>query len=332
MTRLRRSSPDQPGWTRRRAGRGFTYRDQDGTRLAEADAERVRSLAIPPAWEDVWICPDEKGHLQAVGTDQAGRRQYLYHPDWRSRRDAEKFDRAQALGKALPAIRERVVDDLARSDLSEATACALAVRLLDVGFFRIGSEAYTDEYGSFGLTTLERTHVRISDGRATFEFGGKSGVEHTVIVDDALCLATIERLRRRRGGFDALLAYKCGRRWARLDATHVNNYLAEVSGLEVSAKDFRTWHGTVLAAIALAESDEAGQSKASRKRAVRAAMTEVGEFLGNTATVARSAYVDPRILDRYSEGQTVTVRGSSGASRSMADQQRIEKSVLRLLS
>lgn len=329
MTRLRRSSPDQPGWTRRGAGRGFTYRDHDGRRLADADVERVRSLAIPPAWKHVWICPDEKGHLQAIGTDEAGRRQYLYHPAWRTRRDAEKFDRAQTLGKTLPAIRKRLAQDLARSDLSKATACALAVRLLDVGFFRIGNEAYTAEYGSFGLTTLERTHVRIRSGRATFEFGGKSGVENTVVVEDVLCLATIEKLRRRRGGFSSLLAYKDGSRWSRLDPAHVNNYLVEVSGLEVSAKDFRTWHGTVLAAVALAESDEAGLSKASRKRAVRDAMVEVGNLLGNTPAVARSSYVDPRILDRFEEGRTVTMRGGSAST---ADQQRIEKSVLRLLS
>ncbi|QIX27566.1 DNA topoisomerase IB [Nocardioides sp. JQ2195] len=332
MTRLRRSSPTEAGWTRRRAGRGFTYLDSDGARLARTDADRARSLAIPPAWREVWICPHENGHLQAVGTDRAGRRQYIYHQAWQTRRDAEKFDRARALGRALPKVRDHLARDLAEPDLSAARACALAVRLLDVGFFRIGSDTYTDEHGSFGLTTLERSHVRLGAGAATFSFNGKSDIEREVVVDDALCLATIQKLRRRRGGFSEFLAFKDGRRWSRLGAAQVNQYLGDVSGLEISAKDFRTWHGTVRAAVALAGSEEAGDSKASRKRAVGAAMVEVGEFLGNTPTVARTSYVDPRVLDRFEEGRTVTVRRSAAGSPSVADQQRIERSVLRLLA
>lgn len=328
MPRLRRSSPSEAGWTRRRSGRGFTYLGTDGAGLAKSDVDRARGLVIPPAWEDVWICPHENGHLQAVGTDQAGRRQYLYHPQWRTRQDAQKFERSHALGKALPTIRRRVRRDLAKSDMSEEKACALAVRLLDVGFFRIGSDSYTDEYGSFGLTTLERSHVHLQSDVATFEFIGKSGVEHSVVVDDETCLPTIRTLRRRRGGFDEFLAYKDGNRWSRLDAVRVNHYVGDVSGLEVSAKDFRTWHGTVLAAVALAESEEAGETKASRKRAVKAAMTEVGEQLGNTATVARNSYVDPRIVDNYESGQTIAMPSARRGAHSLS---RVEKEVLRLL-
>ena len=305
MVRLRRTSPDQPGWTRRRAGSGFVYLDEAGQRLAAEDAERVKDLVIPPAWQDVWVTPYDNGHLQAVGTDDAGRRQYLYHPDWRARRDAEKHDRVLEFGKALTKARELVVRDLGTDGMPLERACAAAVRLLDLGYFRIGNDVYADTNGSFGLTTLERRHVRKRQDALIFTFVGKSGVEHRIEIDDATVVEAIEIMRRRRGQDLRLLAFKNSRSWRSLLPDLVNEYVRSSTGLDATAKDFRTWHATVLAAAALAETAEPGETKASRKRAVAGAMKEVSEFLGNTPTLARSSYVDPRVVDAYEEGRTI---------------------------
>jgi len=331
MARLRRSAPSDSGWSRRRAGRGFVYVDEGGDRLPDVERERIRALVIPPAWEDVWICPFPNGHLQAVGTDAAGRRQYLYHLDWRARRDDEKFMRARALGRALPRIRKTVRSDLTSDGMPAERACAAAVRLIDLGYFRIGSDEYADEYGSFGLTTLLREHVRRTDRHLVFRFPGKSGVEHEVEIDDRACLAAVETMRRRRGGPDSLLAYQDGRRWQTLTSAMVNDYLRDVSGLDSTAKDFRTWHATVLGAVALAESEEPGETVASRKRAVAACMREVADYLGNTPAVARSSYVDPKVVDAYEEGVTIRAavrrRHHGTAERRAA----LERATLRLL-
>ncbi|MXG90274.1 DNA topoisomerase IB [Nocardioides flavescens] len=306
MPRLRRTSPDQPGWTRRRAGTGFTYLDQQGHRLAADDAQRVKELVIPPAWQDVWITPYANGHLQAVGTDAAGRKQYLYHPDWRTRRDAEKFERMMLFGKALTKARERVVLDLGSEGMPLERACAAAVRLLDLGYFRIGNDVYAADNGSFGLTTLERRHVRKRQEKLVFTFVGKSGVHHSIEIDDAVVVAAIEVMRRRRAADDPrLLAYRNGRSWRSILPELVNEYVQETTGLHATAKDFRTWHATVLAAAALAETPEHGETQASRKRAVSGAMKEVSSFLGNTPTLARSSYVDPRVIEAYEEGRTI---------------------------
>ena len=331
MPRTRRSSPDQPGWTRRRAGRGFVYLDEDGDRLAEEHSQRVRDLVIPPAWEDVWICPWPNGHLQAVGTDDAGRRQYLYHPDWRARRDAEKFDRMLEFGRALTRARELVVTDLGREGMPLERACAAAVRLLDLGYFRIGNDVYADTNGSFGLTTLERRHVRRHQDRLVFTFTGKSGVDHRIEIDDAVVIDAIDIMRRRRGQDLRLLSYKEGRSWRSILPTLVNEYVRASTGLEATAKDFRTWHATVLAAAALAETDEPGETTASRKRAVSGAMKEVATFLGNTPTLARSSYVDPRVVEAYEEGRTIN--GTTRRSYDSPDsrQAALERATLRLL-
>ena len=305
MVRLRRTSPDQPGWARRRAGRGFVYLDTGGDRLPAEEVERVKALVIPPAWQDVWITPYPNGHLQAVGTDDAGRRQYLYHPEWRTRRDAEKFDRMLMFGRALIKARELVVADLGREGMPLERACAAAVRLLDLGYFRIGNDVYADENGSFGLTTLERRHVRRRQDHLVFAFVGKSGVEHHIEIDDVTVIEAIDVMRRRRGQDLRLLAYKEGRSWRSILPDLVNEYVRSSTGLEATAKDFRTWHATVLAAAALAESPEPGETKTSRKRAVAGAMKEVASFLGNTPTLARSSYVDPRVVDAYAEGRTI---------------------------
>ncbi|MFC6288107.1 DNA topoisomerase IB [Nocardioides sp. GCM10027113] len=331
MPRLRRTSPDQPGWTRRRAGRGFVFLDENGARLCDEDTQRCKDLVIPPAWQDVWITPHENGHLQAVGTDDAGRRQYLYHPQWRSRRDAEKFDRVLQFGKALSRAREQVLTDLGTEGMELKRGCAVAVRLLDLGYFRIGNDVYADQNGSFGLTTLERRHVRRRRDHLVFCFNGKSGVEHCIEIDDEAVIDALDTMRRRRGGGDRLLAWKDGRRWRPLDAATVNDYVRETTGLDATAKDFRTWHATVIAAASLADTDEKGTSKASRKRAVSAAMKEVADFLGNTPTLARSSYVDPRVVDAYEQGRTISTATRRHYERVDDRQAALERAVLRLL-
>ncbi|CAB4689281.1 MAG: DNA topoisomerase IB [Actinobacteria bacterium] len=331
MVRLRRTSPDQPGWTRRRAGRGFVYLDERGERLGEDDAQRVRDLVIPPAWREVWVTPYAHGHLQAVGTDDAGRRQYLYHPDWRTRRDAEKFERMLEFGKALTRARELVLTDLGREGMPLERACAAAVRLLDLGYFRIGNDVYADENGSFGLTTLERRHVRRRQDRLVFAFVGKSGVEHVIEIDDRVVIEAIDVMRRRRGQDLRLLSYQDGRSWRSVLPDLVNAYVRESTGLEATAKDFRTWHATVLAAAAFAETPEPGGTAASRKRAVSGAMKEVASFLGNTPTLARSSYVDPRVIEAYEQGRTI--RGTTRRRYDTPDQRQaaLERATLRLL-
>ncbi|EON22275.1 MULTISPECIES: DNA topoisomerase IB [Nocardioides] len=330
MPRLRRTSPDQKGWSRRRAGKGFTYLDEHGTTLTGEDRQRCVDLVIPPAWTDVWITPHANGHLQAVGTDDAGRRQYLYHPDWRTSRDAAKFERLIDFGKALPRTRERVLADLRRDGMPLERACAIAVRLLDLGCFRIGSDSYTETNGSFGLTTLRQEHARLRDGSLTFCFVGKSGVEHSIEIDDAPTIAALDVMRRRRGG-DELLAWRDGRTWRSLDPAQVNDYVRDATGMEATAKDFRTWHASVLAALALAETDEPGETKASRKRAESGAMKEVAEFLGNTPALARSAYVDPRVIEAYESGRTITNAARRSFRTSDERQAALERATLRLL-
>ena len=331
MPRLRTVSPRTPGCTRRRAGKGFTFLDCDGARLPAEEIQRIRSLAIPPAWEDVWICPLPNGHIQAVGTDAAGRRQYLYHPVWRERRDREKFDRITAVASRLPAARRRVARDLAREGTPFEKAAAAAVRLLDRGYFRIGSDTYTDENGSFGLTTLERSHVRKERGVLVFRFVGKSSIEHTIEIDDPAAIEALEPMRRRRTASRRLLAYEKDGRWADLTAPDVNAYLADLLGGDLTAKDFRTWHATVLAALALAESTEAADTKTSRRRAVKAAVAEVAEYLGNTPTIAKNSYVDPRVLDKFESGQTIDLDGRRFRSPERR-QAAAEKALLDLLT
>jgi DNA topoisomerase I len=332
MARLRRVTPTMRGWTRRRAGKGFSYRDDEGRPLSAEDIERIRSLAIPPAWRDVWICPFDNGHIQAVGTDDAGRRQYLYHPAWRAKRDRLKFDRVLTAAARLPKARRQVARDLAASGMPRERAAAVAVRLLDLGYFRIGSDAYADVNGSFGLTTLERQHVRKCNGSLRFCFVGKSGVEHTILIDDGDVLAALDRMRARRGRSRRLLAYNQQRRWVDLDAAAVNAYLAEVLGGELTAKDFRTWHGTVLAAGALAASDEPGDTKASRRRAVKGAVEEVAAYLGNTPAIARGSYIDPRVIDLYEAGTTITPPRITARMSPTRRQELLEKAVLELLA
>jgi DNA topoisomerase IB len=332
MARLRTVSPNAQGWTRRRAGKGFVYLDANGERLPAEEVERIRSLAIPPAWKEVWICPYPSGHIQAVGTDDAGRRQYLYHPDWRVKRDKMKFDRVAEAARKLPRARREVLAHLGLEGMPLERASAAAVRLLDLGYFRIGSDAYTDTNGSFGLTTLERRHVRCRSQRLVFSFTGKSGIEHTIEIDDDDVRAALDRMRRRRGGGDRLLAYQNSRRWTPLDAPTVNVYLRELLGGDLTAKDFRTWHATVLAATALAMSDEPGDTKRSRQRAVKAAVQEVADYLGNTPTIAKNSYIDPRVIDLYEDGTTIASVARKQHRSADVRQAELERAVLRMLA
>ena len=329
-TRLRRVSPSMPGWSRRRHGRGFVYRDENGRRLAATDVARCKTLVIPPAWRDVWICPLANGHLQAVGTDDAGRRQYLYHPDWRAKRDRAKHDRVLEVGTRLPRARARVSQYLALDGMPRERALATAFRLLDLGLFRVGGEEYADEYGSYGLATLEKRHVHLDGEGVVFDYEAKSGQRHHAVVGDAAVRTAVAVLLRRRGGGRQLLAYRQGRRWHDVTSRDINEFVKEVVGGDVSAKDFRTWHATVVAAAALAESADAASTKTARRRALRQAAERVSEQLGNTPAVARRSYVDPRVVDRFEAGETIAV--TTATPDDERARRRAERAVLRLLA
>jgi DNA topoisomerase IB len=320
VPRTRRVDCSGPGIARLRRGRGFAYVDAHGARIEdEATIDRIRALAIPPAWREVWICRDPRGHIQATGIDAAGRKQYRYHDDWRRRRDQAKFDAMVAFARALPALRRRVARDLAGAEeLGEARVLACAVRLLDVGLFRIGSEDYAAQNETYGLTTLRKAHVRVERDGLLFDFPAKHGVRRVQRVCDADVRPVIVALKRRRGGGDELLAFRRERRWVDVKADDVNAYLKEAAGGDFSAKDFRTWHATALCAVALAVRVQEAGSRTSRRRLVKAAIDEVATFLGNTPAVARGSYVDPRIVDRFDEGLTV-------AAALAAEHERIEE-------
>jgi DNA topoisomerase-1 len=304
MPRLLRSDCSGPGIARRGRGRGFEYLDEHGRRVTDPEVlARIRDLGIPPAWRDVWICPSPRGHLQATGTDAAGRKQYLYHPAWRARRDAEKFADMERFARTLPALREHVEQDLQGDGYEHARVLACAVRLLDRGFFRIGSEEYTE---SFGLATMRREHVTVSrDGEMVFDYPSKSGVRRVQAVVDPLAAEIVAALKRRRGGGDELLAYKDGRRWRDVRAEDINAYLKAATGADFSAKDFRTWNATLLAAVALSVSGEVAGTKTGRKRAITRAVKEVAHYLGNTPAVCRGSYIDPRVFDAYRAGLVI---------------------------
>jgi DNA topoisomerase IB len=335
MPRLRTVSPNQPGWTRRRQGRGFRYADQHGGCLVDGDVDRCRQLVIPPAWREVWICPYANGHIQAVGTDEAGRRQYLYHPEWRRKRDAAKHDRVLTVAQELPKARAQVAEDLQLDGMPKDKALATAFRLLDLGFFRIGGESYAEQNGSFGLATIKKDHVRIDGDRIVFEYVAKSGKDRYWRLIDADARAAVAIMLRRRGGSDELLAYKENGGWVDVTSTDINEYVKGRLGCEVSAKDFRTWHATVLAAVALAVSSQVSDSPTARKRAISRAMREVADYLGNTPTVARASYVDPRVIDLFEDGVTIEPAmhelGVDADFGQPAHHGAIEQAVLRLL-
>jgi DNA topoisomerase IB len=293
-----------------RRGRGFSYVDPGGEAVDDPETvERVQALGIPPAWKEVWICSDPRGHLQATGIDAAGRKQYLYHPLWRELRDRQKFQTMEDFARALPKLRREVTADLrATSELNRERVLACAARMLDVGFFRIGGEEYAKEDGGVGLATLRPEHVTVTGDQAVFSYPAKSGVQRNHSLSDAEVMAVLVPLVRRRSGPAELLAYRDGRTWLPVHSDDINEYVKRHLGEEFSAKDFRTWNATVLAAVDLArhaEDVKSYKTKTSRKRVQAAVSREVAELLGNTPAVARRSYIDPRVFDRYLNRWTI---------------------------
>jgi DNA topoisomerase I len=298
--------------------------------------QRINDLVLPPAWEDVWICPHPNGHLQAIGTDAAGRKQYRYHDQWRTRRDAEKFDSMLEFARALPDLRILVQEHLeSRDELDRDRVLACTVRLLDRGFFRIGTEiGKSGDLETFGLTTMRKDHVTVNGCEISFEYLAKGG-KHRVhsVVDESVC-QIVKALKRRRSGGEELLAFREGSRWVDVTARDVNQWIKDMTGGDHSAKDFRTWTATVLAAVALSVSGPAAVTESARKRAEARAAKEVAYYLGNTPTVARNSYIDPRVFDRFRSGWTISgVLGQLGdvEADEPSIQTHVEAAVLDLL-
>jgi len=309
---LRYASDARPGITRRRAGRGFSYRDADGRPIRDpATVERIRRLAIPPAWTDVWICPAPSGHLQATGRDARGRKQYRYHARWRAGRDDAKFERLIEFARVLPRIRARVERDLARPGLAREKVLAAVVRLLEMTLIRVGNEEYARLNRSFGLTTLRARHARVTGPAIRFRFRGKSGRRHEVGLRDRRLAAVIRRCQDLPG--QELFQYVDPDGVAHdIASEDVNDYLREVSRAEVTAKDFRTWAGTVLAYRALRAAARETDEVAAR-HAVVAAVRRTADQLGNTPAVARRSYVHPAVLEAYLDGD-IPSRRTTGAT------------------
>jgi DNA topoisomerase IB len=313
--RLRRSDCASPGLARRRRGRGFEYLDTSGERIADPDVlARIGQLTIPPAWREVWICPDPRGHLQATGIDAAGRKQYLYHERWRAHRDRMKFASMVEFGHALPRLRRRVAKDLSGAkeagqldaeELSRERVLACSVRLLDLGFFRIGSEDYAERNGSYGLATMLKRQVSLDDGHLVFDYPAKSGLRRVQAIADEDARAVVAALKRRRGGGSSLLVYRDDGHWEAVRSTDINDYIKAAAGADFTAKDFRTWNATVLAAAALGAKQTGRSTTASRNREISAAVKAVAAYLGNTPAVCRASYIDPRVFDKYRAGVTV---------------------------
>jgi DNA topoisomerase I len=333
--RLRRSDPSSPGYTRRRCGKGFMYLDEAGERITDAEVvARITALVIPPAWRDAWISPDPFGHIQATGIDQRGRKQYLYHPRWRERRDLEKFDDMVAFARALPALRSVVDHDIALGDMSREQVLACAARLLDRGFFRIGSEEYAVTNETYGLATMRKEHVTLDGETVRFDYVAKESKRRVQAIIDPEVAGIVGTLKRRRGGGEELLAYKRDGRWCDVRSPDINAYLKAATGLDISAKDFRTWGATVLAAVGLAVIEPERLSRTGRKRAIVRAVKEVAFYLGNTPAVARNSYIDPRIFDRFRAGQTIQpalALTDSSDEHATAIQGPVEAAVLDLL-
>jgi DNA topoisomerase IB len=332
MPRLHRVDPSAPGIVRQRRGRGFSYEDARGRPVRDGEVlERIRDLAVPPAWTDVWICADPEGHLQATGTDAAGRRQYLYHPAWRARQDTLKFRRIERFAGALPEMRREIERDLTVEGVPKRRVMSAAVRLLDRATFRVGSEAYTDRNGSFGLATIRKSHVRIEGSTLLFDYVAKSGVRRVHAIEDQVLTPLVEHLKLRRGGGHELLAYQEHGRWRDVRSSDINEYLKQLLGEEHSSKDFRTWHATVLAAVDIAAAQIAEDGSTSRRRLVTATVGRVAEHLGNTPAVCRASYIDPRVFDRFLEGRTIAPALGGPVTDDDAAREAVERAVLDLL-
>ncbi len=331
--RLRYVSDDKPGITRKRRGRSFSYFSPDGERITDEEIiERVKSLGIPPAWIKVWICPNPKGHIQATGRDLKGRKQYRYHPRWRTVRDETKYGRMIAFGQALPKIRKQVDEDLRKHDFPREKVLATVVKLLETTLIRVGNEEYARTNKSFGLTTMRNRHVKIEGGTIRFKFRGKSGKDHIIEVNDRRLARAVERISELPG--QEIFQYLDDE-----DEPHtvtsedVNDYLREITEQDFTAKDFRTWTGTVLAARAL-QQFEAFDSEAQAKSNVVQAIEEVAQSLGNTPTICRKCYVHPVVLDSYLDGtllETLKQRTEKELSQSLGSLEPEEAAVLAFL-
>jgi DNA topoisomerase IB len=297
--------PNGPGLKRIRRGRGFSYVNSDGSKVTDPELlERIKQLVIPPAWRDVWICERPNGHIQAVGVDSAGRRQYIYHEQWRNDRDEEKFDRMLELAAALPDVRAQVHEDLSLRGLTRRRVEAVALDLLDRGVFRVGGETYAEENGTHGVSTLLKSHVHVSGDRIRFDFTAKGGLRHRAEITDRLLAAAIRSLKRSRSTSERLLVYRDGDEFRELHADDINERIHELTGCSCTAKDFRTWHGTVMAAAAFAEKDRP-TTKRKMQSTQRRVMEEVAQLLGNTPAIAKGSYVDPRVIRAYEQGETI---------------------------
>ncbi|MCX5403079.1 DNA topoisomerase IB [Streptomyces sp. NBC_00335] len=335
--RLRTSRPDRPGCTRRRAGSGFRYVDSEGRRITDdAERSRMKALVIPPAWQDVWICPWGNGHIQAMGTDAAGRRQYLYHERFRELREASKHDHVVEVSARLPFLRKAVEEDLSGRGLVRDRVLACVARLLDLGFFRIGGASYRRDHEAYGLTTLLREHARCARGRVRFDFPGKSAQQQIRSIEDPASFAVVRALLR-RDDRPQLFVYRQAGAWRDVRAEDVNEYLRDRAGADLTAKDFRTWHATVLAAVALAVSEDmAGAPPARRRSAEARAVREVSHYLGNTPAVCRASYINPRVVELFENGVTIRpaldALGASAAEGDLATHGAVEDAVRRLLA
>ncbi len=316
MARLRRSDPSLPGIRRRRAGRGFSYRDAGGSPVSDADRERISRLAIPPAWRQVWICPYPNGHIQATGLDDAGRLQYIYHPRWRERQDAEKFARAASLGQTMPRLRKTVARHLRESRSPRTRTLAAAVRLMDLGALRIGDENYRKHHGSHGLTTLRCRHVSIHGDTLHLSFPGKSGQLWECTLTDGRLAAFLAPLAGRAAD-DVLMAFEERGTWVTVEPRMLNDYIRHAAGDGFTAKDLRTWKGTLAAARILART----AADVPAQAALAEAFEEAAALLGNTAAVAKSAYVDPRLVEAFLDGSLRKVKtGEAAIARFLASQ------------
>lgn len=291
------------GWTRAGSRRHFRYLDARGRRITDAaKIARIEALAIPPAWKDVWISPRPSAKLQATGIDAAGRRQYRYHDDYRAAQEQAKFDKLVRFEEALPKLREAMSEHMELEPMTPEWTCAVAVRLINLGWFRVGDDRYASAHKTFGITTLRKSHVKVRGSRISFRFRAKHQVwVRTAVVDSELAAAMRELLDTPGG---RLLRYRLDDEIYNLSARRLNDYIAEYMGEEFTAKDFRTWGGTLIAAVALAEHGPA-ETEREAKRAVAAVMRTVGERLGNTPAVARASYVSPAVVDQYLDGRTI---------------------------
>lgn len=314
---LHRSDPRGPGIRRVGAADAVAYAHPSGAEVTDPETlRRIRALAIPPAWEDVWIAPDPLGHIQAVGVDSRGRTQYLYHQLWREQRDAQKFDHMLQFAGALPSLRSATLQALRHRRLDRDRVAASAVRLIDLGLFRIGGERYAELDHHYGATTLQKQHVSFRRDSVVFDYVAKEGKRRAITVTDPAVMSTIRALAGSDNGLETLFGWQDGAVWRPLHSHDVSAYIADNAGGHYTAKEFRTWNATVLMALALANAGSAPGTRGSAT-AIRSAIREVAEWLGDTPSVARSSYIDPRLISRYEAGELVGIPGQ--AARLPAD-------------